>query len=79
MLVVLDIDIPPTPTSSRQKRHGMFASAPHLKAFHNQLHVYHPLTEGFVKLRDVFLFLYKLEVYNEMYCPLLTTVQMFHL
>ncbi|CAI9766131.1 unnamed protein product [Fraxinus pennsylvanica] len=41
-----DIAIPPTPTSSRQKRHGMFASAPHLKAFHNRLHVYHPLTEG---------------------------------
>ncbi|CAA2974664.1 receptor-like serine threonine- kinase ALE2 [Olea europaea subsp. europaea] len=45
-LLQSDIDIPPTPTSSRQKRHGMFASAPHLKAFHNQLHVYHPLTEG---------------------------------
>lgn len=41
-----DIAIPPIPTSSRQKRHGMYASAPHLKAFHNRLHIYHPLTEG---------------------------------
>ncbi|KAL2555074.1 Protein kinase superfamily protein [Forsythia ovata] len=41
-----DLAPSPTPASSWQKRHGNFVSAPHLKAFHNRLPTYHPLTEG---------------------------------